>query len=101
MVHHGIIAVCIKHREVNHWGPCNVCGEADIYLSPKWRAPTKSNDLAWKRIAKGEYYWDRKAKSQRAQRTRSLYPWVRRTRKESSAAQIAHIRRAYNLGDDQ
>lgn len=31
------------------------------YVSSKWRAPRRNNDAAWKRIAAGEIWWDRKA----------------------------------------
>ena len=99
MVHHSGVAVCIKHREVSHWGACSICGESDVYLSHKWRPPRKTNHLAWKRMAKGEYYWDQKHKYKRAQRARFLHPWIKKTRKEISATQRAHIKRAYNLED--
>lgn len=100
MVHHSGASVCIKHREVNHWGSCNICGNSDVYLPHNWRAPRKTNDAAWKKIAKGQYWWDIKAKYRRAQRERSLYPWARKTRKEISATQRAHIRRVYKLDEN-
>ena len=35
-------------------------------VSSRWRAPRINNDSAWKRIAAGEIWWDRKAISRKA-----------------------------------
>ena len=34
-------------------------------VSHKWRAPRRKNDRAWKRVEKGEWDWDRRAKRER------------------------------------
>jgi hypothetical protein len=44
--------------------PCNN-GEWR-YMSSKWRPPKKHNTHAWKRIANGELWWDRKAIDKKA-----------------------------------
>lgn len=66
--HHGAVFVCIAHREVSHWGSCPVCGKHDLLFHPRWRAPKRNNDVAWKRIANGEYNWDRKAVAKKKRR---------------------------------
>jgi hypothetical protein len=67
-MHHGNVNVCIKHRWVSHWDACPTCGNVDRIFHSKWRAPKKTNDLAWKRIANGERDWDRKAVSKKSRR---------------------------------
>lgn len=43
------------------------CGNAEVhFMSPKWRIPKRNNSLAWKRIAAGELWWDRKAVAKKA-----------------------------------
>lgn len=41
-----------------------------------WRAPKKNNDEAWKLIAAGDYYWDKKHVDSRAKRDR--LKWYKR-----------------------
>jgi len=61
MTHHGIVLVCLTHRAVSHYGGCPVCGNYDFSIHPKWRAPKKNNDAAWKLLEKGDYLWDKRA----------------------------------------
>lgn len=42
-------------------------------VSSRWRAPSKHNDLAWKRIAKGEIWWDRRAIAKKQRKARRDY----------------------------
>ena len=45
------------------------CAHANkIWVGSKWRAPKKTNDRAWKRIAEGEIQWDRAAIEAKAQK---------------------------------
>lgn len=52
--------VCVPCRNViGHTKACPECGK-DRELTYKWSPPKKNNDRAWKRIAKGEWLWDRR-----------------------------------------
>lgn len=42
-------------------------------VSSRWRAPSKHNNLAWKRIANGEIWWDRRAISKKQRQARRDY----------------------------
>lgn len=52
---------CRGHATTQHNGTHTV-----HYVSYRWRLPSKNNDVAWKRIAKGELLWDRKAVHRKA-----------------------------------
>ena len=49
-------AVCATCRRVG-----SRCEHPKVVVGTKWRAPRRSNDAAWQRIAAGEVLWDRKA----------------------------------------
>lgn len=53
-------SVCVKCRVVTS-GAIH-CGHEIAYVGPKWRAPRKTNDRAWKRIEAGDWLWDHAAK---------------------------------------
>lgn len=36
---------------------CPECGQPGQVQSPKWRAPRRTNDVGWKRIAAGDWLW--------------------------------------------
>lgn len=81
MTHHGIVFVCPEHRHASHWNACK-CGN-NIFMSPRWRAPKKTNDRAWKMIQNGEFLWDKKAiarKETRSQERLAAY-WAALKRK--------------------
>ena len=47
--------VCVHCRSVN-----KPCAHEKILLGYRWRPPKKTNNVAWKRIENGEWFWDRK-----------------------------------------
>lgn len=49
------ITVCVSCRTINNTPPCAHEKETCHH---KWRAPKRSNDRAWKRIAAGDWLWD-------------------------------------------
>lgn len=94
MTHHGVVFVCAEHRFASHWNPCP-CGK-DISMSPRWRAPKKTNDKAWKMIQSGDFLWDKRAKRRRSERARRLLG-LPRTMKERTARHTALRKRAHGL----
>lgn len=48
-------SVCVTCREIN-----KSCEHEKISCGYKWAAPRKTNDKAWKRIADGDIWWDKK-----------------------------------------
>lgn len=56
------------------------------YLGKKWRAPKKGNDSAWRKIAAGDWLWDKKAIIRKAVRSAGvpLDFWEARLRREES-----------------
>ncbi|SEB99259.1 hypothetical protein SAMN04489844_1466 [Nocardioides exalbidus] len=38
---------------------CPLCGGETVSASYRWRAPARRNDRAWKRIAQGDWLWER------------------------------------------
>lgn len=81
--------VCPECREV---GPVIItCAHANkIWVTPKWRAPKKANDRAWKRIAEGDILWDHgaiEAKARRdAERSASAAELMRKKKMTRSSA---------------
>lgn len=45
----------VKSKPTEH---CLQCGGPIQDCGPKWRAPRKSNDTAWKRIEAGDWLWE-------------------------------------------
>lgn len=65
--------VCIPCRNVKPTGDaCQFCGGPLRWAPKYWRAPRKTNNTAWRRVAEGEWLWDRKAVRRAARR---WYPW--------------------------
>lgn len=67
------------------------CAHANkIWVTPKWRAPKKTNDRAWKRIAEGDVLWDHgaiEAKARRdAERSASAAELMRKKKMTRSSA---------------
>lgn len=58
--------VCIECRMVRP--PCE---HEKFSITHKWRAPKKTNDKAWRMIAKGDYWWDKR----HIDRTADKYIW--------------------------
>lgn len=58
--------VCIECRMVNP--PCK---HDKFGITHKWRAPKKTNDKAWRLIAGGDYWWDKR----HLDRTADKYVW--------------------------
>ena len=67
------MAVCVPCRDVSAADPCVKCGEATVRAPYKWSPPRKNNDRAWKRIAKGEWLWDRRRVYRAKKHTRDTY----------------------------
>lgn len=51
-------AICVQCRTV---GLIHLCDHDLVLVSSKWRAPTRGNHRAWKRIANGQLLWDNKS----------------------------------------
>ncbi len=53
--------VCVPCRTAKkgYTENCLSCG-GPLIMKYKWKAPKKNNDRMWKRIEKGEWYWDRR-----------------------------------------
>lgn len=51
--------VCVPCRIVSVVSPS--CGHEGVSVGAKWRAPRKRDDTAWRRIAKGDWFWDDQA----------------------------------------
>lgn len=70
--------VCIPCRNVKPTGDaCQFCGGALRWAPKYWRAPRKTNLTAWKRIAAGEWLWDRVAVERAGRRSSQWRPSVR------------------------
>ena len=86
MVSNHYTRVCVPCRNVTNFDlkddeiVCRFCGGPSV-VQARWSAPKKSDDTAWKRIAKGEWLWDRrrvrrvKTKSRRLQETTTHYDY--------------------------
>jgi hypothetical protein len=48
-------SVCVTCREINKH-----CEHEKINTGHKWAAPRKTNDKAWKMIAEGDIWWDKR-----------------------------------------
>lgn len=57
MSSNGVYA-CLDCRVANKGGYCG-CGKPMVYMGKRWCAPTKNNAKAWKRIARGDVWWDK------------------------------------------
>jgi hypothetical protein len=73
------------------------CSHANkIWVTPKWRAPKKGNDRAWKRIAAGDLLWDHSAveavAKMQAQRQESAAELLRKNRRNRQTLSI-HVRK--------
>jgi hypothetical protein len=58
--------VCIVCRMVRP--PCN---HEKFSITHRWRAPKKTNDKAWRMVANGDYWWDKR----HLDRTADKYIW--------------------------
>lgn len=68
--------VCVPCRVVHRApGVCPVCRGPLISASPKWRPPRKDNEIAWARIARGQWLWDGHAVRRAAARARRGRSW--------------------------
>ena len=54
--------VCIPCRETIHteYPNCSRCGAPLVQSPYRWSPPRRNDTRAWKRIAKGEWLWDRR-----------------------------------------
>jgi hypothetical protein len=83
--------VCPECREV---APVIIgCSHANkIWVTPKWRAPKKGNDRAWKRIAQGDIWWDDGAVARKAaldaQRQETAKELLRKNRRNRQTLSI-------------
>lgn len=51
-------SICVTCRTVDL-----PCSHEKIVVGYRWRPPKKNNDKAWKRIAAGDIWWDKRAVS--------------------------------------
>lgn len=58
---HSNPSVCIDCRKANKGIACTIEGHRVFSLHYKWRAPKKNNAKAWRMIADGDVWWDKKA----------------------------------------
>ncbi|WP_277212320.1 hypothetical protein [Isoptericola croceus] len=83
MVSRSMRFVCVRCRAVA-LRPCRRHPCQDIVVSARWRPPRGGDDAAWRRIARGELLWDRRA-VQRAE--------VRRARRRDRYLEVMRARR--------
>ena len=59
---HNCVSVCVTCRRAEKQGGdnCAKCGNPMTDMGPRWCAPKATNSKAWRRIAKGEWWWDRR-----------------------------------------
>lgn len=71
--------VCVPCRKTVHtdFVNCSRCGEALVQSPYRWSPPRKKDDQAWKRIAKGEWLWDRRRVQRKARRVNRWYAKVK------------------------
>lgn len=85
------------------------CEHEKLVVSSKWRAPSKNNDRAWKRIEAGEIWWDRNAITRKAKKARSRWNEIKfggkeavleelRLRKRAVQARIAQTKKEIETG---
>jgi hypothetical protein len=77
--------ICIACRTVN-----GACTHAKIVASYRWRPPKKNNHKAWKKIAAGDIWWDKRAIESKGVKTRLKHAayvlyWTRERRAEAKA----------------
>lgn len=56
-------SVCVECRRAQKTAGhvlCGKCGQEMTWMGTKWIAPKATNSKAWRRIAKGEWWWDRR-----------------------------------------
>jgi hypothetical protein len=59
MPHRPYKYVCIACRTISKTSStCVECQQPTWILHHKWRAPKRTNDRAWKRIAAGDWLWE-------------------------------------------
>lgn len=77
---------------------CPTCDKPLINMGTRWRAPKKINDKAWKRILKGDIWWDDKAIDSKINKARNKWqPWSgKRKRPAHYYTQSSEVRRAAN-----
>ena len=94
---HGSRQVCPECRAV---GPIIItCAHANkIWVGPKWRAPKKTNDRAWKRIAEGDILWDHSAIEAVARRDAARSASAAELMRKNKLTRSAAMRQArYNI----
>ncbi len=67
------------------------------HLSYRWRAPKKGNDNAWKKIAAGDWLWDKKAIVRKAIKRAGVVMdfWDARVEREARRARSAERQKAW------
>lgn len=56
-------SVCVQCRRLTRGplggeDPCALCGQPTVTMSPRWRAPKKTDDAAWEKIERGHWLWE-------------------------------------------